>query len=105
MGKKFKLKRFKAVQLLQYIFVRYFILLLSIFTLRQALRFGKLCGTFIYYFDAKHSQEAFDNISRAYRNFDTRQVYKLVLEVYQHVGISVVESLFLPRILRKDNLP
>lgn len=104
MRRKFKLRKFKIAQFAQYFSLMYFILILSVFPLKRAIKLGKICGAMVYFLDARHRKEAAGNVSRAYRNFNTEQVYNLVRKVYEHIGIGVIENLFLPRIMRKGNL-
>ena len=101
--KKFKFRRLKVIQVIFYIVVRYLITILSFFQLKAALGIGRFLGMLVYILDGKHRRIAYDNFVRAMQmEYSPQGVKQVIRGVYEHIGMSVVELLFLPRLMRKE---
>lgn len=101
----FRLRRFPPAQALAYLFLRYIIAALDIFTYDFARRVGKLIGRIMYVLDAKHRRIAVKNIQRAEgMPRSDRDVHRLVRRVYEHFAVGAIETLLIPRMVSRGDL-
>jgi len=101
----FRLRRFIPAQALAYLFLRYIIAALDVFTYDFARRVGKLIGRIMYVLDAKHRRIAVKNIQRAEgMPKSDREVHRLVRRVYEHFAVGAIETLLMPRMMTRGDL-
>ncbi|MBI4565478.1 MAG: lysophospholipid acyltransferase family protein [Planctomycetes bacterium] len=93
------------MQILSYLLIRYLIAVVDMCPYGAARRLGKLLGRLMYVLDAKHRRIAVKNIARA-EGMPRRpsEIHRLVRRVYEHLGISAVETLLIPRLMARDRL-
>lgn len=105
MSKKRKwLTHNRPVFFLQYVLLRYIILLLSPFTMPAVLQFGKRLGMALHFMDVKHRGIAYQNMERSNGPWSHSDRLRIIREVYQHIGISLMEALFATRFLSRDRI-
>jgi KDO2-lipid IV(A) lauroyltransferase len=101
----FRLRRFLPAQAIAYLFLRYIIAALDVFTYDFARRVGKLIGRIMYVLDAKHRRIAVKNIQRAEgMPRSEREVHRLVRRVYEHFAVGAIETLLIPRMVSRGDL-
>jgi KDO2-lipid IV(A) lauroyltransferase len=86
------------VQWSMYVLFRAVIMVVSMFRPSWVRRIGRLVGKLFYLVDVKHRPLAEKNVLRAEgMTRDPREAKRFVRRCYEHIGLSIVENLMLPR--------
>lgn len=103
--RSFKWRRFPPIQVFNYVLFRTLIMLVCMFSARYGRRIGRIIGKLFYLVDAKHRQIAEKNLLRAEgMPKDRREAKRFVRRCYEHIGLSLVENLMLPRLHARHEL-
>jgi KDO2-lipid IV(A) lauroyltransferase len=99
--KTFKLRRWAPLQMVLYGALRGILILVSLLGYRRALAVGRLLGALLHAVDFKHRTIALKNVVRS--DLQIADPERFVRRVYDHLGTSLAELLFLiPRLGREQ---
>lgn len=105
MGTSYRWGQSWVVQAAAYAVARAIVTVVCMFSPRFGKRIGRLLGRLMYGVDAKHRRIATKNVAAAEGTpKEPHAVARFVRRVYEHLGISLVENLMLPKMIHGGGL-
>jgi KDO2-lipid IV(A) lauroyltransferase len=99
---KFRLVQVKPIQFLLYLLLRAVVMVVGMFPYRMAPGIGRLLGRLLYLIDRKHVRIAAKNLHRTRGICPPDLVPAFVVRIYEHIALSFLEMLMLPRLMQRD---
>jgi Kdo2-lipid IVA lauroyltransferase/acyltransferase len=95
-------RMFKPIQhILEYILLKFFMIILYILPVSVIYKLGKCLGRFIYYIIPFRKKTAIENIKRALGNKSDQEINLIIKKMYENFSYFVFESIIMPRIRKK----
>ncbi len=101
--KRKKRKRNAAVDYLQYLLLRLGLFIMYRFSVERNLRFACFLGKKMWKHYHRGRIRAIDNLRASYPDKDDEWIERTGLRSFQHIVMLVVDMLFTPRIVKRDN--
>lgn len=98
-AEKFRLHEVRPVQFLLYVMLRFVVMVLGMFPWRAAPSIAKVLGLLIRVIDRKHVRIATKNLEKSRGVCPPDRIPDFIRKVYEHIGLSFVEMLMLPRLM------
>jgi KDO2-lipid IV(A) lauroyltransferase len=97
-----KANRNKTIDLLQYVGLRFAVMVLHVFPIDTILRFAKFLGNLIYILDRKHRERALGNLRKSFPDMPDTQRQRLARQSLQQIAMLFIEIFFTTRLLNLD---
>jgi KDO2-lipid IV(A) lauroyltransferase len=103
-AEKFRLYELRPVQFVLYLLLRVVVLVIGIFPWRTAPAIARVLGSMIRFIDRKHVRIATKNLEKSRGVCPPDRIPGFIRRVYEHIGLSFVEMLMLPRLMQRHQL-
>jgi KDO2-lipid IV(A) lauroyltransferase len=103
-AEKFRLHEVRAVQFILYLMLRIVVMVIGMLPWRMAPAVSRVLGAMIRLVDRKHVRIATKNLEKSRGVCPPDRIPAFIEKVYEHIGLSFVEMLMLPRLMSRGEL-